>query len=735
MKNTSIFILFLLAFAGSLSAKEIKGTVYGVGADNEKTALSKAGVYVIGSNNGALTDSKGKFKIYVTDKDKQFVISYTGYKKDTLNIDDIDENEPISVNLTPNIVTNSVKVIENKAGTLISLSDPAKSETITSKGLMKAACCNLAESFQTSPSVDVEYSDAVSGAKKIQLLGLQGVYSQLLTEKIPNLRGLGSAYGLSFIPGPWMESIQVSKGSASVVTGFESMTGQINVEFKKPENNEPLFFNIYGDMYGRGEINSNYSVNINDKLSSMLLVHGDYMNSEIDANKDKFLDKPLVSQINIMNRWKYQGEVYESVTGVKGLFEERKGGQKGYFSDNKKDLYGIGVKTQRYEFFTKNGFIFSQEPFRSLGTIVSLTHHKQESYFGKRSYDAEQNSFYTNILYQTVLVPELMTLTSGFSYQWDNYLETMNGKYENTFESVPGVLTEVSVNPNHDLAFIAGVRADFHNKFGTFITPRFHAKYSLSPYTTVRASAGKGFRSAHIYAENTGILASSRDIAVLEKLNAEEAWNFGLNAATTVNIFGMGINLNAEYYRTNFENQVVMDLDKDPQFVYFYNLDGKSYSNSYQFDVNFEPLPRFVVSAAYRINDVKMTYNGKLEEKPLQSKQKGYLNFMYDTEWNDWNFDLTIDINGGGRLPNTQNNPEEFRLKETFPGFTLVNAQITKRFDGWDLYLGGENLTDYVQPNPIMGYNDPFSKHFDSSMIWGPVTGRMIYAGIRISVK
>lgn len=730
MKKIYIIISFLL-LQSNIFAETISGRVFGLDENNNKKPLPKASISVIGSNHGTFTDNNGNFKLELPPKAHFIIVSFVGYERDTIHVHDYDGE--IEVVLKPSLKTETINVIGEKSAVEISMSSAVKMETITSKGLHKAACCNLAESFEVSPSVDVEYSDAISGAKRIQLLGLTGTYSQILIEKVPSLRGLGSIYGLLYVPGPWMESIQVSKGSASVTTGFESITGQINIEYKKPENYEPTHLNLYADGMGRSELNAYHTFHVNDEISTMFLAHANYYNNTIDHNNDSFLDKPKVSMLNLQNRWKYQGEIFESVTGVRALVEDRKGGQEQFFKNNDAaNYYGIKVKTQRYEAFTKNGFIFSEEPFSSLGTILAFTHHKQNSDYGKRSYDGEQNSFYANILYQFEPLEE-NGLTVGTSFQYDNYIERMDNNPLNKYEAIPGVFAEWNFGSIKDLTVLLGFRADFPNDYKTFLTPRFHLRYSVNDLTTIRASAGKGYRIPHIYAENVGFLASSRRFEISEKLNPEEAWNYGLNISTVINLFGTNFTLNAEYYRTDFINQTITDLDRDPHSIYFYNLDGKSYSNSFQIDLQFEPIQKLVLTTAYRLNDVKTTYNGKLEKKPLQSPHKGYFNLMYDTPENTWNFDLTVEYNGGGRLPNTEQNPENLRLKKNFPDFTIVNAQITRRFKKFDIYLGGENLTDFVQKRPILDATNPFSNYFDSSMIWGPIFGRMFYAGIRIN--
>jgi len=727
MKHICLSLVFIFLFSLNINASEIKGRVFGLDENNQQVPLHRASVSILGDSKGVLSDANGNFKITVPKNAHYLIISYVGFDRDTVHFHNHDESNLIVI-LKPSLISEGVTVVGQKSPIEVSLSSPLKMETITERGLHKAACCNLAESFEVSPSVDVEYSDAISGAKRIQLLGLGGGYSQMLLEKVPVLRGLGSIYGLIYVPGPWMESIQVSKGAASVTTGFESITGQINLEFKKPERLEPTYINVYGDVMGRGEINLNQSFRVTDDLSTMFLAHGNYYNTSYDKNSDGFLDKPLVSQANIMNRWKYWGEHYESATAISALVENRKGGQKGFFPDKVPSLYGIDVNTQRYQFLTKNGYVFKDSPFSSLGTIVSFTHHNQESFYGLRDYNAEQNSFYANVLYQQELIGH-NSITAGVSYQYDNYLEEFDNINANRFESIPGVFGEITYHPLDNLTILAGLRADFPNEYKTFITPRLHLKYTPTDFTTIRASAGKGFKIPHIFAEQTGILASSRSINILEELKAEEAWNYGINASTIVNLFGTDFIFNAEFYRTDFINQMVVDLDRDVNSALFYNLDGKSYSNSMQFDVQFETFKGLLLTLAYRLNDVKITMDGELKEKSLQSRHKGYFNLMYDTPNNEWNFDLTLNYNGSGRLPDT------YPDKSEFLGYTLVNAQITKRFSNWDLYLGGENLTDFVQSNPIIAADRPFSTGFDSSMIWGPIVGRKVYAGIRVTLQ
>jgi outer membrane receptor for ferrienterochelin and colicins len=723
------FLLIMLLAVQAVSAEKISGVVKGIGADDNPAPLAKAKVFWLENSTGVLTGEDGKFEIEYFEGD-MLVVSYLGYEPDTL---EVESDEFVEINLRPNVKTDEIKVEANKPAMKIDKSSVQATSTITSSGLQKAACCNLAESFVTNASVDVEYTDAVSGARQIKLLGLKGNYSQLMIENIPDMRGIASKYGLAFVPGPWMESIAISKGAASVKNGYESITGQINVEYKKPENDNPYFMNAYGNQRGRMELNFDASQDVGERYSTMLFGHGSVNMTEFDHNGDSFMDMPMTQQVNLLNRWKYIGDKHESVSGINYLFENREGGQIGYHDDANSDLYGIGIKTNRVKLFTKNGFFFESERPRSIGTIVSFTHHDQKSFYGRNDFNAQQNSFYTNLMYQDE-VSHGHNLVTGVSMQYDNYIDELNGAAAIDNEIVPGAFAEYTFSGIEDVTLTGGLRADNHNRFGTFVTPRFHAKYDVSDFTSLRLSAGKGYRSPRVIAENSGLLASSRDIIFADDAGLEEAWNYGVSFTTDFSIGYTYFTLNMDYFHTDFMNQTVVDLEQDVNKALIYNVGG-SYSNAFQVDLIIEPTANLVITTAYRLNDVKQKFDGELLDKPLQSPHKGFLNIGYDWENIGLLFDVTGEYNSSGRLPNLSGYPEEYRGSATeFDGYFTLYAQITKEIGDFEIYLGGENLTGYRQDNPIIAYNDPFGQYFDSSMIWGPIVGQKIYMGVRLSV-
>lgn len=751
--NKLIIAVFILLSQNSFSQEMLKGKVFGMDENNNKAPLTRASVQWLGTGKGTLTNSKGEFVIQKTSETNKLLVSFVGYKTDTLTIDSKTGN--IDVNLSQSLTTDEVRVVAEAPQALISTSSVVNSVTITERGLQKAACCNLAESFVTNAAADVEYSDAMSGARQIMLLGLKGTYTQLQTENVPSMRGLATAFGLGYVPGPWMESISISKGTSSVVNGFESITGQINVEYKKPENNNPTHLNFYGDHLGRMEVNSYGHYELNDRLSSMMLIHANTHQWYHDLNNDRFIDHPQVSQINAMNRWKYIGETVESVTAANFVYEDRKAGQREFLFDNNRDFYGVDILTTRLNAFTKNGFLLDADAGSSIGTILSFTHHDQKSFYGINNFNAQHNSMYANVLFATSFKgiahhhdhdhgddescedePEdWHKLTAGGSFQYDNYFHTLNNARGVINEYIPGIFAEYSFIGLSDVVITGGFRADYHNQFGAFYTPRFHAKYSPDDLFTLRLSAGRGTRTPYAIAENSFVLASSREIIMLEDILREEANSYGVSFTSQFDLWGSNFTFNADFFRTEFVNQLIVDMDRNTQSIYFYNLDGESFSNSFQVDFIAEITPNIILSTAYRYNQVKMTMNGELLDKPFQNFHKGFANIAYSTPSQSWSFDLTVEYNGGGRIPHTHQNPAEYRLPTSFDAFFMVHGHITKRLDALELYLGAENIFDFVQGNPIIAADDPFGNYFDSSMIWGPIIGRKVYIGARYNIR
>jgi len=644
------------------------------------------------------------------------------------------------------IILDELQIVHREKSTKIGYLEPLKVEKIGQKELVKAACCNLSESFETNPSVDVSFTDAVTGTRQIQMLGLAGPYTQITREVMPDVRGLSAIYGLTYIPGTWVEGIQLIKGTGSVSNGYESIAGQINVELWKPETMDKLYLNGYANGKGRVEANANVKIGINDQWGTAFLLHGSNASFKHDRNDDGFLDNPLSRNYLLLNRWEFHGpQGGHFQFGVKGTSIDKVGGQVAFDPETdtgRTDHWGMDLLTRRLEGWAKIGKINPRKTWQSTGLQLSGVTHHQDSWFGLNKYQAVQTSFYANLIFQSIIGNTNHTFRTGAGVQYDDYEETLNREDYDRTEIVPGAFFEYTYNPFDKFILVAGIRADYHNLFGPFLTPRVFVRYPITDRTILRLAGGRGQRTANILAENNAVLATSREIIIEGDdpdkpygLDPEVAWNYGVNLTQNFTLdYRSGV-ISIDFYRTHFENQVVMDYDFNPQQVLFYNLDGKSFSNSFQVQLDYEVINRLDLRIAYRWYDVKTTYRDQLLQKPLISQHRGFLNLGYETR-KYWKFDFTLNRQGKKRIPDLSSNPEEYQLEAYSPAYFLVNAQISKAWrESFEVYLGVENLFDFKQKNPILSSEDPFSPYFDSSLIWGPIFGRNIYLGFRYKIK
>ena len=727
-----------------INAHIIKGVVLESNKKGIFKPLAGASVIWLNSGMGTSTDSTGIFSIKHMGTDSRLVISYTGYKPDTIAITSMNE---LKIILAAGKQLNEVLITSKQRSTYFSTISPLRTQVMSEKELFKAACCNLSESFETNPSVDVSYNDAVTGSKQIQLLGLSGNYTQLTVENLPGPRGIATPLGLNSIAGPWIESIQLTKGTGSVANGYESIAGQINVELKKPEKSEQLFANVYVNDFGKTDLNLNLSKKIGTKWSTGLLLHDDFINNAtVDFNKDGFRDLPTGNQFSFINRWKYDdGKGFLTQFGIKVLNDKKTGGEVGYNAETDKystHHYGLGINTERYEAFGKIGYVFPEKKYKSIGLQLAGIDHQQDSYFGLTKYDAGQQNFYSNLIYQSIINNTNHKFRTGLSFLYDKYNENFNTNNYKRKEIVPGAFFEYTYDYLAKLSVVAGIRTDHNNLFGWFVTPRINIKYEPVKGTIIHVSAGRGQRTANIFAENTSVFVSARQVNILGAsagkaygLDAEVSWNKGISVDQKFKLFTRDAMFSVDFYRNDFTNQVITDIENVRE-VNFYNLKGKSYSNSFQAEISLEPIKKLDIRIAYRYFDVKTTFNGKLLQRPLIAANRAFANFAYAT--NGWKFDYTINYNGKKRIPSTVGNPLQYQREEYSPAYFLMGAQITRslgKTNPVDFYIGVENMGNYFQKDVIIAADQPFSTYFDASLVWGPVSGRIFYTGLRFKIK
>jgi outer membrane receptor for ferrienterochelin and colicins len=737
-----IFIIALL-FAFNSSAQTIIGKV----TNDKNEPLIGASVFWLGTNTGVTTGNKGEFEISPKDiSKKKLVARYVGHSPDTI---EITTQTFVEFQLQESQTLGEVVVQEQRDGVIISDINPIKTEQITQTELGKAACCDLAGCFETQTTVQPQTTNVITNSKELRILGLSGVYNQVLIDGFPMIQGLTYTYGISSIPGTLVDNIYVSKGANSVLQGYESISGQINVETKEPDKTDLLLLNAYMNIFLEKHFNANYAFT-QGKWSNLTAFHTVQPANKIDRDHDNFLDLPLLTRYMISNKWKYGNEKdwgWNSRIGLRFFNEQRIGGQTFFNPESDKgstSVYGQSVNINQPEIWTKTGYRITNK--HHIVLFASAFHQQQNSYFGTVKYNARQTNFYGNIQYELNYAKH--DLKTGISYRHLNLneaiaftdtflLRTYAGNYQR-LENIPGLFAENTMRFfKNKLTWIAGVRGDHHNQFGFQVTPRTLLKYDIAPKTIVRANVGTGWRTVNLFSENIGLLVSSRDIVFAEQLQPEKALNFGVNLTQKFETKNNNLSgyFSADYYRTDFQNQIFPEYDSDPTKAIIQNFSGKSVSNGFQAELYLKIYRRFELKTGYNFLDVYREIGETKQLLPFNPMHKFITTFSYKPLTNKFHFDMNIHWYGEQRLPDTKSNPIEFQRPDFSQPYTIINAQFTYSFKKFEVYAGCENMFDFRQKQPIISWQNPFSPYFDTSSVWGPTRGREIYVGIRFKLN
>ena len=739
-----IYIL-LFIFSWSVQSQQLLSGQIKIQEFESKTLIEGANLFWLNTSIGTISDKTGSFKIPMTPKSNQLVISYLGFKTDTLTI-----TKPIRLfhTLLPdnNDALDEVTLTQRRKAIQKSYFESQNIIMVSSEELLKAACCNLSESFETNPSIDVNFADALTGTKQIKMLGLSSPYLLISEENIPMVRGASQIYGLTFTPGTWIQSIQITKGAGSVVNGFESIAGQINTEIQKPSSDAPIFINAYTSVNGRQEFNAHFNTKFNEKWSAGSYVHVNQRTQKFDKNADQFLDVHISKQINILNRWQYTdaSKGWVGFASLRFLDDSKQTGSMSFdpkIHKNMTSFWGSEIETKRLDASVKIGYVFPETTYKSFGFQSAYSNHDQDSYFGLRRYEIEHKSFFTNLLFNSIISNTKNKFKTGINFSFDEYNEQVDLIDYQRRDEVVGAFFEYSYDSLDKLSLTAGIRIDSHNRLGTFITPRLHVRYNPWERSVLRASIGSGRKVANIFAENQKLFGTNRLIQVRENggsvygLRPEKAWNYGLSFRQGFTLFEKLGDVTVDFYRTQFEDQVVVDWEQ-ASHIRFYNLEGSSYANSFQLEIDYVPFRNTALRLAYKNYQVKTTYGTQTLQKPLQPKQRFFANFEYRLEneekGSQWKADWTYHFVGEQRLPSNSRDGVGFLSKS----YGLLNMQITRVFSTqFEVYLGGENLGNYKQLNPIVGAENPFGTTFDTSLVYAPIFGKMFYAGLRFKLN
>lgn len=737
-----LWLSAIMLLAISVSAQTVKGKI----TDEKKEPVTGANVFWLNTSIGTTSNEKGEFEMTTIGiTDQRLVISFIGYNADTISV----TNQTfVEVSLVGTQALDEVTVQGQREGQHISSNDPIKTEVLTAAELTKGACCDLAGCFNTNASVQPATTNVITNATELRILGLSGVYNQVLLDGFPMIQGLTYTYGINNIPGPLVDNIFISKGANSVLQGWDGMSGQINVETTDPGKSDKYFLNVYLNSFLESQYNTYYT-HRKENWSNISAFHMVQRGARFDRDGDDFLDVPLTTRYEVYNKFKYKNDKdwgWSSKLGFRFINEKRIGGQTGFkpsTDEGTMNVYGQTMSYNQPDFWSKTAYRFNDR--HRVVLLVSGGFQHQDSWFGLANYDAKQTMINTTAQYEMVYGESKSSLKAGVNYRFFDLREniafnqnplnlTYAGNYKK-LEHIPGVFAEnVLYFGKEKFTWIAGGRMDVHNDFGVMLTPRTLLKYNPFKQTTMRGSIGMGWRTANIFSENVNLLASSRDIVFTEELNPEKAFNFGVNVTQRFLLGELEGTLTTDYYRTQFQNQIFPDYDTDPTKAYISNFTGTSVSNGFQIDLSLKIYRRLEVKPSYNYLDVYRVHDGKKEALPFNAKHKLLTAVSYKPLKNNWHADVNIHWYGVQQLPNTMSNPEEYRAPGESEPYTTVNAQFTYNFKKVELYGGCENIFDFRQERPIIGWQDPFGPYFDTSSVWGPTRGREFYVGMRFKI-
>jgi outer membrane receptor for ferrienterochelin and colicins len=734
-------------------------TIYGIVTNEREELLPGATVSWKNTKIGTNTNADGQFWIAKRSEPSILVIQYVGYTATEVEIGPAEDSIWVEIKGITEIKT--VEVTGHRFDNAVSTLNPRNVESIGKKELTKAPCCNLSESFQTNGFVDVGQGNAVTGVKEIQMMGLRGIYSQFLVENRPSMTGIAVPFAFEYIPGTWLENIYLAKGASSVKNGFNGITGQVNADLVRPDTDKPLFVNGFASTEGRGELNVHLNKKGN-KVSHGLLTHGSFVKNRWDMNRDNFYDTPNRQQLNGLYRVFYDDGKQEGQLNIQALTDRRQSGQIIAFPGEAR--FGVDQRNDRVEVWGKYGRPqIGGKPYQHLGNMANASWHRTAATLGRNQYAATQTSLYWQSLLETIIDNTNHKIVFAPSVMYDQIQESLNGIGFNRTEFVPGAMAEYTFSrPNArmeipDLVVVAGARIDWNSRFGWFFVPRMSLKYNFDPETVVRFSGGRGYRSPNLLAENLSQIARNYDpensvvqevrpgttqlsnaLHFANDLSYEEAWNYGINFTRNFNIGGRSGSFSADLYRTDFVRQILVDVDQSPTAVFFYNAPGPSFSNSALATLQYSPFQGFEVKLAAKWQDVRATFvTGELRTVPMVARYRGLVTVDYETPKKQWRFNVHTQIVGPQRLPDQDQIPTYLmhHSMEVSPVYALLNAQVTRVLNkGWEIYLGGENLTRYRQHDAIIAAFEPWSPNLNGSQVWAPMMGPIIYAGFRSSL-
>lgn len=730
-------LIFLFFISQNLLSQHIfSGKIY----DEYSLPMKDVLVRVINLNIKTQTNEDGIFhlnNIPGNTNSLELEFSHIGYKKEIIKVY-IDTNRFFTHEMKADLFETEQIVITGSRTETYLKDSPLKIEVLTDKELCKINSFNFTQALEYTPGIKIQNNCGVCGTNDIRIQGLEGQYTQMLINGAPIISNLGTVYGLQGFNVEDIKQVEIIKGPGSILYGPEAIAGTINLILKDPIDKPDLSFDLSTSSF----LENKFFVGSTrkwEKIKTSLNAEVNYFNNRVDNNEDGFTDIPNYKRYVLLNRWHIDPgyNTHIELTG-RYLYEDRFGGQTNWDADLHRGgnvVYGESIYTNRQEFIGKINKKISDKV--RLESNLSQFFHKQNSFYGTTKYDAEQFSIYGDALLFHKFSDDNSFIFGG-GFKSEKYDDNTPATGDSTLNEpanyrIYSLFMQSENTIFRNLRTSAGIRYNYHNVQKSILQPRFSLKYNPLAYTTIRISAGTGFRTVNIFSEDHGALTGTRQVVINENLKPEKSINFSGGIIQDIDLGNQYIRLMIDAYYTRFSNQIIPDYNSDPALIIYRNLNGYSVSQGISAVFEYQASIPLKLKISYDyLNSFTKNEEGNKENIFFNPEHKINADINYRINKSDIEFSLLAKYVGVQKLPlflkpyprATESNP-----------YSIWNFQINKSINHFNIYAGIENIFNYRQDSPLIDPKNPFGDFFDTIYIYGPLEGRKFVFGIHFDIE
>ncbi|WP_057937340.1 TonB-dependent receptor [Algoriphagus resistens] len=716
MRNKYFLVTLFLLVANALFGQStpIRGKVL-LGNDG----VEFVNVYIKSLGVGATTNMNGEFTIQVEKPGTYTLqVSMVGFKSSQQKVVVPQSSDQLIIQLEEMDEGLDEVVVSGTMQEVSKLDSPVPVEVYSANFFKANPTPSIFEALQTVNGVRPQVNCNVCNTGDIHINGLEGPYTMVLIDGMPIVSGLGTVYGLSGIPQALIDRMEIVKGPASTLYGSEAVGGLINVITKRTDA-APLF-STDAFVTGWGETNLDLGVRSNwgKKIQSLTGINGFYYDNPIDHNGDNFTDLTLSKRISVfqkINISRPQNRVF-TVAG-RYIYEDRWGGEMNWNSGFRggEEVYGESIYTSRWETFGTWQLPTSE----NINFQFSANGHKQNSFYGSTSYMADQYIGFGQLTWTKTAEKHRVLLGMAYRYTYydDNTAATSEVDSKKNMPSkmhLPGVFLQDEIKFSEKQSLLLGARYDYNSIHGSIVTPRVNYKISSADKTTtLRLSAGNGFRVANVFTEDHAALTGARDVVFEEELRPEKSWNVNGNLVKKIYTdSGVFVGLDGSVFYTYFTNRIVPDYETNPNQIIYANLDGSAVSQGLSLNADVAWPGGLSITTGATLMDVSVEEEGIKTRQLLTERFSGVWSVGYEF------FSLGLKVDYTGNVYSPMRLPLLGELDDRpgySPWYSIQNIQLTKSLgDKWEVYGGVKNLLNFTPAaNSIARAFDPFDKNVD----------------------